>query len=105
MSGLSLAQKPNPEYCRFIQQLIKEAVASHHNAGGKKIHKSGIASKVQGKIYALDKKGEWPFGKQAYPTDLTIYRRIEELAEQGDFIVSVRSGSGWYKMNEELFHE
>ena len=101
--SLKSAQKPSREYCRFLRQLIREAVMAHHSQSGRRIHKSGIASKVQHRIMQLDKRGEWPFGKGQHPSDLTIYRRIEEEAEQADFIVSIAKGSGWYKVNPVLF--
>jgi len=101
--SLKVAEKPSREYCMFLRQLIRQAAMSHHNATGRKIHKVGILSKVQHKIVQLDKRGEWPFGKGQYPSDLTIYRRIEEEVEQADFLVSVAKGSGWYCVNPVLF--
>ena len=102
---LRVAEKPTREYCRFLRQLIRQAAMSHHSQSGRRIHKSGIASKVQHQIMQLDKRGEWPFGRGQYPSDLTVYRRIEEEAEQADFIVSITKGSGWYMVNPVLFEK
>ena len=74
---------------------------SHRSSGAVRMHKVGIANKVTYKINQLKKRNEWPYGD--VPSDLTIYRRIEELAEKADFVLSVRKGSGWYAVNPKLF--
>ena len=103
LTPLKVAEKPSHEYCKFLRQLIREAVMAHHSEHGLRIHKVGIASRVQHRIMQLDNRGEWPYGKGQYPSDLTIYRRIEEEVKEGNFLVSIAKGSGWYKVNPVLF--
>ena len=97
------AQRPSDAYCQALYQLIREALMSHHTSGALRIHKSGIANKVSHRIRQLKKRNQWAFGD--VPSDLTIYRRIEELAEQGEFVQGIRKGSGWYRVNPELFQK
>ena len=94
------ADRPSQAYCDALYQLIREAVASMHHDKYQRMHKEGIASRVQAKIYELQQRREWGYGDA--PSDLTIYRRIEEMAEEGDWVVNVEKGSGWYTMNPEL---
>jgi len=96
-----IAQKPSDAYCECLYQLIREALMSHHSSGAVRMHKVGIANRVTRKINRLKKRNQWAWGE--IPSDLTIYRRIEELAEEGGFVQSVRKGSGWYKVNPRLF--
>ena len=108
---MSLIQKPkivDPKYyedherCACIRRLIKEALQAHHSDGGKRIHKVGVASKVQGKISRLTKRNQFPFG---VISDLYVYRRLEYLAGEDDYVQFVRKGSGWYRLNPVLFEK
>jgi len=81
---------------------------AQHNQGGVRIHKRDIATRVLDKITKLDAEGHvfiikevWPYDEA--PKPLTIYRRVEELAEMGEFVVSVQKGSGLYRVNPRLF--
>jgi len=95
------ADRPSQAYCDALYQLIREAVASMHHDKYQRMHKEGIASRVQGKIHQLQERREWGYGSA--PSDLTIYRRIEEMAETGkDWVINMEKGSGWYTMNPDL---
>jgi len=101
-------QQEVSQYHARLYSLIREVMMAQHNQGGVRIHKRDIAKRVLDKITKLDTEGKvfiirelWPYDE--VPTKLTIYRRVEELAETADFVVSVRKGSGLYRVNPRLF--
>lgn len=101
MALLKVADKPSREYCKTLQEVIKEAMMGRYNRSKrqlKKIHRVGVASEVMKVITRKMKRGEWSMG---YPDDSTVWRRLNELANEGVFVEYVLpKGSGWYRLSE-----
>jgi len=96
---LHVGQKPSDKYNMALKQCIREAFMKQHNQSHgqlRKMHRVGIASKTLGIITRKMKRGEWAYG---YPDESTMWRRLNEMANDGDFLVFVEpKGSGWYML-------
>ena len=116
MSQTQVAKKPSNTYCKYHYDLIREAVMrikqrrldavkafkTRTKPSQMVFHKEAMTKEVLEKIKSLTDRRLYPYKNT--PKIHTIYRRIEEMAEQGDFLLSVEpKGRGLYKLNPELF--
>lgn len=97
---LRAAEKPSADYVEALKQCIREAYMSLHSRSKgrlKKMHRVGIASETNLIITRKMKRKEWDY--DGHPDDTTIYRRLNEMANEADFLVFVEpKGCGWYAL-------